>query len=360
MIRLKGITAMGLVLVLAAVPLACSSSTEGDPGAQPGSPSSVRRDGSDRLQRATPAGTYAVGRAERTYVDTSRGTPAHGGLPASPNRTLKTLILYPAEGTPAGPTPTPVANATAAPGPWPMIVFGHGSTRNAADYIDTLSWWASAGYVVVGPNFPLSTTGTPGGTAYGDYPQQTADESFILDAVFADTEDPLDLANLVDHDRVGLGGQSFGAITALGTVASRCCADARFKVATEFAGVWLPYPSKDELVASDRRVPVLFVHGDKDPTVAYQGGRDFWERLHAPGGFLTLVGTGHDEGYFKGGTEPLDMLVANATLAFYDSVLKDDHTGMQRIEELVAAAGPAVARFEPTPARSSSDTSATS
>ncbi len=296
-----------------------------------------------------PAGTFAVGLADRTYVDTSRPTAAHGGKPELPSRTLHTSVLYPAQGTPSA-AGTPQRDAPAQAGSWPVIVFAHGSTRAGLDYVATLSWWVSAGYIVVAPNFPLSTTGVPGGTAYLDYPAQTADESFVLDSVFADDAAPLHLASLVDHRRVGLGGQSFGAITTLGTVAAACCADERVKAATEFAGMWLPYSSGADLSPHASKVAVLFVHGDADPTVPYANDHAFWKKLRAPGGFLTLVGGMHDDGYFEGGAKPLDRFVAQATLAFYDEHLKDDRAAGARFAKLVADVGPKVATFEPTPA----------
>lgn len=305
-----------------------------------------------------PATTFEVGRADRTYVDTTRSTAAHGGQPELPSRTLKTLVLYPADG--AGDDVRPID------GPWPMIVFSHGSTRSGIDYVDTLSWWASAGYVVVAPSFPLSSTNTPGGTAYGDYENQTEDVSFVIDSVTGD-EEPVasngpSLGELVDADRIGAGGQSFGAITTLGVVAAKCCADDRIKVATEFAGMLLPFSSGTELATSVAGIPILFVHGNDDPTVTYDAGRTAFSTIGAPGGFLTLVGTGHDDGYFGGGSTDLDRLVSDSTLAFYDGVLKpdgdedgDDPTGMERVQELVEEAGPTVATLETSPAGPGSD-----
>ena len=113
--------------------------------------------------------------------------------------------------------------------------------------------------------------------------------------------------------------------------------------------MWLPFSSGEELAPTASQVPILFVQGDEDPTIPYANGRAIWERIGAPGGFLTLVGSGHDGGFFLGGEEPLDKLVAEATLAFYDAHLKGDATGQQRLESVVADAGPEVAKFDPTP-----------
>lgn len=295
---------------------------------------------------ARPAGTYKVGRAERTYVDTSRVTAAHGGQPELPSRTLPTLVLYPAQK--AG------ADASPIDGRWPLIVFSHGSTRAGVDYIETLSWWTSAGYVVVAPNFPLSTTGTPGGTAYDGYEAQTHDVAFVIDSVTGDdtalSKGGPTLANMVDSSRIGAGGQSFGAITTLGVVAAKCCADPRVKVATEFAGLLLPFSSGPEIAVTAAKVPILFVHGSEDPTLPYQGDRSAFTTINAPGGFLTLVGKGHDDGFFGGGSTPIDTLVSNSTLAFYDAVLKQSNpkspSGIAQLKALVAEAGPDVATLE--------------
>lgn len=299
-----------------------------------------------------PAGTFSVGHATRTFVDTSRGTDAHGDAPAATSRSLETLILFPVLETPQTNSTVPDAGeATPLPGPWPVIVFGHGSTRKPADYLGKLTFWASAGYVVVAPAFPLSKEGAPGGTSYGDYPNQTGDESFLIDQLTGDDAAPLHLKSLVDTARIGVGGQSFGAITADGLVAAKCCADKRIRAATTFAGAWLPFPSKpskNALAPWARDVSVLFFHGSDDPTLPYSNDHAFFERLGAPGGFVTLVGSGHDPGFFDGTAKPLDALVSKASLAFYDQHLKDGPNATPIIERLVKTAGPEVATFTPS------------
>ena len=334
---------MALTVALAASTVACGSDSKDETGATTSAPTATSSSTSSPAAdpgTPSPSGTYEVGRVERTYVDEGRVTAAHGGQPEKPSRTLPTIVLYPAGKAGEGAEPLD--------GPWPLIVFSHGSTRAGVDYLATLEWWASAGYVVAAPNFPLSTTDVPGGTSYGDYENQTGDVAFVIDSVLADGGE-VALSGLVDPEHIGLGGQSFGAITTLGTVAAACCADPRVKAATEFAGMWLPFSSGEELAPTASQVPILFVQGDEDPTIPYANGRAIWERIGAPGGFRTLVGSGHDGGFFLGGEEPLDKLVAEATLAFYDAHLKGDATGQQRLESVVADAGPEVAKFDPTP-----------
>ena len=94
--------------------------------------------------------------------------------------------------------------------------------------------------------------------------------AFVIDSVLADGGE-VALSGLVDPEHIGLGGQSFGAITTLGTVAAACCADPRVKAATEFAGMWLPFSSGEELAPTASQVPILFVQGDEDPTIPDPG-----------------------------------------------------------------------------------------
>ncbi len=338
---MKGRSALVLVAAVAILGTLSACGGSGSGNEADGAPSTSSRDSSEPEGAAAAGegaeiGTYEVGRTGRTYVDTGRTTTANGDRPELSSRTLETVVLYPAAA--AGP------DSDALTGPWPTIVFSHGSTRAGIDYVETLEAWASAGYVVVAPNYPSSTTGAPGGTVYTDIENQTGDVSFVIDSVLADDAAPLDLADLVDRERIGLGGQSFGAITTLAVVASACCADDRVVAATEFAGFWFPVSTGDQIHPRAAAVPLLFVHGDDDPTVGYDQGRAAFELIGGPHNrFLTLHGSGHDDGYFGGTSTPVDRLVTEATLAFYDQHLKGDASARARLEDLVEAEGDQVA-----------------
>jgi hypothetical protein len=66
--------------------------------------------GSDHAIETT--GPYRVGMRTATFVDDTRPTPAFGGSPPAPNRTVLTDIWYPAAGNPDG--------------PFPLVVYNHG------------------------------------------------------------------------------------------------------------------------------------------------------------------------------------------------------------------------------------------
>ncbi len=273
-----------------------------------------------------PLDTYDVAETRYTWVDASRPTSAHGGEPELPERTLD-VVVYAPDG---------------APGPWPLIVFGHGSSRAGDHYAGTLSAWASAGYVIVAPDFPLTSEGTPGGSKLDDVEAQAGDVSFLIDTALTE------LAAVVDPERIGVGGQSLGAITTLAVGFNACCADPRIDVVTEFAGIWFPLSSDGAQDPATTDRPLLMVHGGADHSLtSIETAHQAWEEwIDAPGGFITLTGAEHDDGYYEGPVDPWGTVVTEAALAFYDAHLKDDATGWDRVQAAVEEVGPDVATLE--------------
>jgi dienelactone hydrolase len=271
-----------------------------------------------------PLDTYAVAETRHTWVDTTRPTAAHVGQPELPERTLDVVVYAPED----------------EPGPWPLLVFGHGSSRAGDHYEGTLSAWASAGYVVVAPDYPLTSEGTPGGSKLDDVEAQAGDVSFLIDTALAELD-------AVDPERIGIGGQSLGAITALGAGFNACCADPRIDVVTEFAGIWFPLSGEVQDPATTDR-PLLMVHGGADHSLtSIDQAVGAWEDvIDAPGGFITLTGAEHDDGYYEGPVDARGTVVTEAALAFYDAHLKDDPDGWDRVRAAVEEAGPDVATLQ--------------
>ncbi len=120
-------------------------------------------------------GTLAVGVRNDTYVDPSRPSPANGGAPGAPNRSMLSTVWYPATGSPSG------AAAPGAHGPYPLVVFAHGFAVTPRTYAALLTQWASAGYVVVAPAIPWLNGDAPGGASHTDYgAANIADLDFVL------------------------------------------------------------------------------------------------------------------------------------------------------------------------------------
>ncbi len=302
-----------------------------------------------------PIGTFPAGRTSFELTDESRDTPANGSAPGTDGRVLAALVFYPAaDGTAeVADRPTAVEGAEVREGSYPLVIFSHGVTARGEFYEAILSAWATAGYVVVAPDYPLSNALSPGGPTINDVGNQPGDASFLLDHLTdpddeAWADEPLlaEVLGHVDADRIGAAGHSLGGITSIGLGYASCCADDRLSAVAEWAGAVFPLldqPSPDPEVTD---LPLLIIHGTDDLTVPYVAGESVFASIEVPRWFITLPGQGHIPPYLSGLDGEVSTLVTTATLDFLDAHLKDDPDGIGRLEAAVEAAGPDVATLE--------------
>jgi predicted dienelactone hydrolase len=114
-------------------------------------------------------------------------------------------------------------------GPFPAIIFSHGLMLSRDHYTYLGRHWVSHGYVVVYLSHPGSDTAilTNGNSIVAgllwaaadpeNRRERPRDVSFAIDRL---RDDPV-LGHLVDVERIGVAGHSFGAFTALATVGMR-------------------------------------------------------------------------------------------------------------------------------------------
>lgn len=287
-------------------------------------------DGSPPARHAAvaAAGTFDVAHRAETFVDTKRPTPANGNAPAAATRTLVTDVWYPARnGQPA-----------AGDGPFPLILFSHGFSASPAAYEPLLRTWASAGYVVAAPAFPLSNGDAPGGPNQNDVPNQPADVSFVLSSVLGLAAGRASqLHGVVDAARVGAAGHSMGAITTMAVAYNTCCADNRIKAAAIMSGTEGVFAG-GSYTAPDRP-PALFLHGDRDDTIPASSGLLAFAHARPPKFFVTLVGSGHSEPFTGDASRPDVQVVRRATLDFFDRYLKGAPDGVARLRHDAGVAG---------------------
>jgi predicted esterase len=279
-------------------------------------------------QSSYPLGHFAVGSISQTFVDTSRSTPAWGSQPAAPSRTLVTTILYPATGSPTG---APVASAPpeTSGAPYPLIVFSHGLGASPQDYLPLLKSWASAGYVVAAPRFPLTSSVTPGGPDAGDVVNQPKDVSDVIGGVLADAAAPSGtMAGLVDPQEVGVAGHSNGAVTTLGLIANTCCHDPRVKAAVVMAGTTVGFPTG--VYDYNETPPLLLVHGTADQLIPYRSAPIVYDAVPGPKGLLTISGGSHESA--AGLVSPSSAHVVRATTDFFDVYLRGDSSALGRMK----------------------------
>jgi fermentation-respiration switch protein FrsA (DUF1100 family) len=276
---------------------------------------------------AVAAGPYAVGKRTYSFVDTSRPTAPNGTYAGDPARTISTLLLYPAKGDAFSATVDGApAIRTSSRKRFPLVVFSHGHTASGPLYQVLLERFARAGYVVVAPTFPLSSGGAPGGPSLGDYVNQPADVSFVLDRVLRRARNDRRLRETIDTRRIGAVGHSLGAITTLGVTTNSCCLDRRIDAAVAWSGVQLPF-SGGSFVAR-RSLPLLLAHGDADRTVPFGGSLGAYDRARAPKALVRLLGGPHSP-FAPPYVDPL----VRSTTDWFDRYLKDDRRAAARLTD---------------------------
>ena len=302
-----------LVALLAALVVAvgaCAGSTD-DTSTAGGDPAGARTDGSaapadpgTAVPSAPVTGadvTYGVVAEVRTWVDDSRPTPEAGREPAEDVRSLETYLWYP-EGE----------------GPFPLIAFAHGFVGHPEKFSQLLSSWAAHGYVVVAPRFPRTSSDSPDAVAgLPDLASQPGDVSFVIDQVLAAAEPGGDLEGLVDPERIGAAGLSYGGGTTYGLVYNSCCRDDRIVAAEVLAGFDFPFPGEYDLSTGP---PLLIVHGTADPALPYDDAVRVAGSAGVPTWFVTLVDGLHSQP-FEDAESPYDRHVEALTLDFWDEHL---------------------------------------
>jgi predicted dienelactone hydrolase len=265
-----------------------------------------------------------VGVTTLTLVDTSRPTPANGSCPELPSRTLVTSVYYPA----AAATPTGAAQPDAAPdtagGPYPLIVFAHGFSATPTYYDALLTHWASAGYVVAAPTFPLTSATSPCGAIAGDVVNQPKDMSFVITSVLHDDrEKGTPVSGLVDAKHIGAAGHSNGGITVYGLVGNTALRDKRIDAAAILAGTAQKYPKGKYDLA--HLPPVLFVHGTNDSLVPYSAAQSGFNAARGPKGLLSITNGDHGSS--------ASAVVQPATTDFFDAYLRGDTAARDRLAD---------------------------
>jgi dienelactone hydrolase len=205
-----------------------------------------------------------------TFVDASRATPPHpaGTDPGAPNRTLPTTLYVPR-----------------GKGPFPLVLFSHGTATDAASYDRLLRRWARAGYVVAAPAYPRTSRLAAGGPDLrnADRDQQPADASFVIDRVLA-----LDsLRDRIDPRRIVAAGHSLGGYITYLLAYGACCRDARVDAAISLAGLGYALGG---LADDPAPPPLLLVHAEADEEVPYRFSLEAFRAASGDRWLVTLVG----------------------------------------------------------------------
>jgi len=192
----------------------------------------------------------------------------------------------------------------------PLIVFCHGMLGHPRKFTRLFTRWADAGYVVAAPAFPHTNDENPPPYLIEDVVNQPADVTFVLDELLA--------RGLGDAERVGVGGFSLGAETALAVGLHPRHADSRIRAVVALVGcLFHPDFAADVL----RPLPLLLVHGTEDLERRRRESLAVYEAAEEPKELVTIEGARH--GICQDDDpRPYAARVAELTTAFWDRHLR--------------------------------------
>jgi dienelactone hydrolase len=200
-----------------------------------------------------------------------------------------------------------VRDAEPARGRFPLIAYYHGATGHRRDATELCTHLASHGYVVAAPDFTGNTMGDlfadlaaagSGAPRLASIEQSAADRPLdakvVIDRVLGGAEAAL--APLVDRERIGTCGISFGGWTAL----AQNSIDRRPRASFPIVPAWGEGPVKTEVLQAllrlddwGRPVSAFVLAAERDALIPLAGLRDLHRQLHPPKRLAVLRNAGH-------------------------------------------------------------------
>lgn len=266
-------------------------------------------------------GPFATRSTTLTLVDKTRPTPAGAQTAERPERTLPTVVYEPD-----------------AAGSFPLIVFSHGLGGSTAKYTKLFSAWATAGFIVAAPLFPLTNDTNPEyNKNWADLAHQPGDVRFVIDELLTRNDNAASpLHDRILPDRIGAGGHSLGGATTYGLVYHDCCRDGRIKAAMVLSGGRFPLAGGDYVM--DRPIPLLIMHGETDLAMPYKLSVEAFAAVKGPAWFATLDDFTHAPPY-EDTPSRFDALVEKTTTDFWLGTLGGDAAALALVTADATAPG---------------------
>lgn len=236
-------------------------------------------------------GPYGVGVTTITFYDTSRTIESGNSFPEQSSRILVTEIWYPSL---IGDVEKPERNAPPylPDAPYPLVVFAHGAMSYRTQSAFLCKHLASHGYVVMAPDFPLSSFKSFLRMSPSDVINQPGDVSFLITETIRQSREKGNLlSNIIDEKEIGITGHSLGGLTSILTGFYDGLKDERVKAVVPISPFACFFT---EETFKGKSLPLLFIGGDRDMFVDFEANLSrIYEYAEPPKYLITLKGGTH-------------------------------------------------------------------
>lgn len=244
---------------------------------------------------------YDVGVHTVTLIDETRETPPCLGYAGSDERRLVTEVWYPIRYRSDRFVHDRFvkeerdASADRSGGPYPLVIWSHGfmGRRNKTTYLSVEL--VRRGYIVAAPDYPHTSLGSPCLSWPSDGSQQGLDVRFLVDSLldFSSRSGSF-LSEMVDAERIGVAGFSYGGFTAILAGYSASLGDPRIKAVLALAPFACLF---DEQLFGQRSVPLMIMAGDRDGLAVFESNAEQPYRLAPPPKYLVRIHGGNHTGF---------------------------------------------------------------
>jgi len=242
------------------------------------------------------ADRYDVGVRTLTLIDETRETPPCLSYPGSRERRLITEVWYPIRYR----QDILIEEERDAPadrsgGPYPLVIWSHGfmGRRNKTTYLSMEL--VRRGYVVAAPDYPHTSLGSPCISWPSDGSKQGLDVRFLVDSLLDLSSRPdYFLTDMIDAERIGVAGYSYGGFTSILAGYSASLGDQRIKAVLALAPFACLF---DEHLFDQRSVPLMIMAGDRDGLAVFESNAEHPYQLAPSPKYLVRIHGGNHTGF---------------------------------------------------------------
>jgi Chlorophyllase enzyme len=198
----------------------------------------------------------------------------------------------------------PIVDATTHPSEFPIALLLQGAQVDKADYSNFASQVAGYGFIVVVPNHQRTLTAPTGQSFTGLFPEPQQVNDVLEQMVIEDHNPDSPIAEIVDTDKLGLLGHSFGGSVGLGASQTDICIPG---ICSEdytpppelMAGIFYGTNFKDPVTnvfptINNKDVVTGLIVGDRDGVIQpFSTQKTYDQILNSPKTLITVEGANH-------------------------------------------------------------------